>query len=57
MANELVAQDSLVFRDIEAMDLEALARTGRVVFTFVLVPLNIFGATGSPVRPLAVLTS
>lgn len=42
---------------IEAMDLEALARTGRVAFTFVLVPLNIFGATGSPVRPLAVLTS
>ncbi len=26
-------------------------------FTFVLVPLNIFGATGSPVRPLAVTSA
>jgi kynurenine formamidase len=42
---------------VEAMDLEALSQTGRGAFTFVLVPLNIFGATGSPVRPLAVLTS
>ena len=38
---------------IEAMDLEALAAPGAHEFTFVLVPLNIYGATGSPVRPLA----
>ncbi len=40
---------------IEEMDLEGLAAAGRAEFTFVLVPLNIYGATGSPVRPLAVL--
>ena len=40
---------------VEAMDLEALAAAGCGAFTFVLVPLNIHGATGSPVRPLAVL--
>jgi len=39
---------------IEALDLEGLAAVGWSEFTFVLVPLNIFGATGSPVRPLAV---
>ncbi len=39
---------------IEALDLEGLARAGWGEFTFVLVPLNIYGATGSPVRPLAV---
>lgn len=38
---------------IEALDLEGLAAAGWSEFTFVLVPLNIFGATGSPVRPLA----
>lgn len=42
---------------IEAMDLEGLAAAGRAELTFVLVPLNIYGATGSPVRPLAVLSS
>lgn len=40
---------------IEALDLEALAAEQRHRFTFVLVPLNIYGATGSPVRPLAVV--
>ena len=40
---------------IEAMDLEPLEGAGLGVFTFVLVPLNLFGATGSPVRPLAVV--
>ena len=39
---------------IEALDLEGLSRAGWHEFTFVLVPLNIYGATGSPVRPLAV---
>lgn len=42
---------------IETLDLEALATTNRHVFTFVLVPLNIYGATGSPVRPLAVVSA
>lgn len=40
---------------IEAMDLEELSDLGLYEFLFVLVPLNIFGATGSPVRPLAVV--
>lgn len=40
---------------IEALALEELAAAGVYEFTFVLVPMNIIGATGSPVRPLAVL--
>jgi kynurenine formamidase len=41
---------------IESLDLEQLA--ARVLeFTFVLVPLNIYGATGSPVRPLALVSA
>lgn len=40
---------------IEALDLEELAESGIHEFTFVLVPLNLVGATGSPVRPLAVV--
>jgi kynurenine formamidase len=42
---------------IEALDLEELADRRVHEFTFVLVPLNIFGATGSPVRPLAVTSA
>lgn len=42
---------------IEALDLEGLASAAVFEFTFVLVPLNIFGATGSPVRPLAVISA
>lgn len=42
---------------IEALDLEELASRRHHVFTFVLVPLNIYGATGSPVRPLAVVSA
>jgi kynurenine formamidase len=42
---------------IEALDLEDLAARQYHVFTFVLVPLNIYGATGSPVRPLALVSS
>jgi len=41
---------------IEALDLEELAAAAVHEFTLVLVPLNIFGATGSPVRPLAVVS-
>jgi len=40
---------------IEAMDLEALAAAGVHEFLFVLSSLKFFGATGSPVRPLAVV--
>ncbi|KAA1420513.1 cyclase family protein [Mumia zhuanghuii] len=40
---------------VEAMDLEQLAATGIHSFVFVLSPLPFFGATGSPVRPLAVI--
>jgi kynurenine formamidase len=40
---------------IEALDLEELADAGVHEFTFILVPLNLQGATGSPVRPLAVV--
>jgi len=39
---------------IEALDLEELATARRYEFTFVLTPLRLLGATGSPVRPLAV---
>jgi kynurenine formamidase len=42
---------------IEALALEELAAAEAHVFTFVLIPLAIVGATGSPVRPLAVLAS
>lgn len=41
---------------IEALDLEELADSGISEFTFILVPLNLVGATGSPVRPLAVVS-
>lgn len=39
---------------IETLALEELAAAGVHEFTFVLAPLPLFGATGSPVRPLAV---
>ncbi len=41
---------------VEAMALEELAADGVHEFMFVLSPLPIVGATGSPVRPLAVVT-
>lgn len=40
---------------IETMNLEELARDAIHEFCFVLSPLPLFGATGSPVRPLAVV--
>ncbi|CAM3259911.1 cyclase family protein [Nocardioides dubius] len=40
---------------IEAMDLEALAAAAKHEFLFVMSPLKFYGATGSPVRPLAVV--
>jgi kynurenine formamidase len=40
---------------IELLDLEELAAEGVKAFLFVLAPLKLVGATGSPVRPLAVI--
>lgn len=40
---------------IETLSLEELATSGVREFVFVLSPLNLVGATGSPVRPLAVV--
>lgn len=42
---------------IEALNLEEISAQRLYEFTLFLVPLNIFGATGSPVRPLAVVQS
>lgn len=42
---------------IEALDLEGLAAAGVHEFLFVLSPLPLYGATGSPVRPLAVVSA
>jgi kynurenine formamidase len=42
---------------IETLDLEALAAAGVHEFTFLLAPLHLVGATGSPVRPLAVVAA
>jgi len=39
---------------VELMDLEELARSAVAEFLFVAVPLKLVGATGSPLRPLAV---
>lgn len=41
---------------IEALDLDGVAEAGVHEFTFVLSPLPLVGATGSPVRPLAVVS-
>jgi kynurenine formamidase len=40
---------------IEALDLEALSRDSIGEFVFILSPLALVGATGSPVRPLALV--
>jgi kynurenine formamidase len=40
---------------IEVMNLEFLARHGAAEFGFVGAPLNIAGATGAPIRPLALI--
>ncbi len=40
---------------IEALDLDALSGAGVGEFTFVATPLNLVGATGSPLRPLALV--
>jgi kynurenine formamidase len=40
---------------IETLDLEALAASGAGEFLLVLAPLKVVGATGAPVRPLAIV--
>jgi kynurenine formamidase len=40
---------------IENLNLEELAASGRHRFDFVCTPLKFVGATGSPVRPLAIV--
>ena len=40
---------------IETLDLEGAAAAGLTAFLFVLSPLRLVGATGSPVRPLAIV--
>ena len=42
---------------IETLVLDELASDGVTEFTFVLSPLHLVGATGSPVRPLAVVAA
>ena len=42
---------------IETMDLEVLAADAVHEFLFVMTPLNLVGATGSPVRPLALVAT
>ena len=42
---------------IETLDLEELAAAGIHEHTLVLAPLRLAGATGSPIRPLAVLSA
>ena len=49
----LLAQKGIYI--IENLNLEELARDHRWVFAFLAVPLKLEGATGSPVRPLALV--
>lgn len=49
----LLAQNGIHI--IENLDLEELAKCGRADFAFVTLPLRIKGATGSPLRPVALV--
>lgn len=40
---------------IEVLNLEELAANGAAEFWFLMIPLRLVGATGSPVRPLAIV--
>jgi kynurenine formamidase len=42
---------------IECLNLETLAASGAKEFTFVALPLKIQGGTGSPIRPVALVSS
>ena len=48
----LLAQKGIYI--IENLNLEALARDRCYEFAFVGIPLKLQGATGSPIRPLAI---
>jgi len=39
---------------LEMLDLEALARDSAYTFLFVALPLKLVGASGSPIRPVAI---
>jgi kynurenine formamidase len=41
---------------MEAMNFEEIAAAGVYEFTFVAIPLRLVGATGSPIRPLALVS-
>lgn len=41
---------------MESMNLEALGASGATEFTFIATPLRIGGGTGSPIRPLAIVS-
>lgn len=49
----LIAQNGIHI--IENLDLEELGREARGAFAFVALPVRIAGATGSPIRPIALL--
>lgn len=49
----LIAQNGIHI--IENLDLEELSQCGRADFAFVTLPLRIKGATGSPLRPVALV--
>lgn len=55
-AHSVLLVDSGIYI-IEALELEELADSGVSEFTFILIPLKLVGATGSPVRPLAVVSN
>jgi kynurenine formamidase len=40
---------------VECLNLEELAKAGVSEFAFVALPLKLEGATGSPVRPIALV--
>jgi kynurenine formamidase len=40
---------------LEQLDLEELAEIGSTSFLVVALPLRWYGATGSPIRPIAIL--
>ncbi len=42
---------------MESMDLETLAESGHREFTFIGIPLRIGGGTGSPIRPIAIVSA
>jgi kynurenine formamidase len=53
-AHRVLLVDSGIYL-IEALALDEIARAAVYEFTLVLIPLPLVGATGSPVRPLAVI--